>query len=450
MGNSALPDFSTVSEGTAVAASDLMRIAAIVALLSTAGLVVACSSVDPYGDMTAADVTTKADKTESAATCSAGIAGADPTALVACTGTKTQSKGRCVPKGTLGSFSDTFESADCKGDAACLPEELVKQGTKIELKKCNAVLNTDGRCFWPLAKQVIENYDLLKSATKDQCEGDQICAPCTDPRTQEATGVCTLGAGSGDCKSGAAPEASGGTKAAAPAQCPQVEPILDESAFKQDSCGSNMLCVDASLVGADRAKLLGTCSTGVCAPKKSVLRGGNYVPKSCRSLAGAEGRCSNVGVPDVAKQKDLLPQADCDADERCAPCFDPTSGKETGACSQATCDKPAEKPVTFAACCGGGGKCVPTASAGPNADQLNPDSCSGDTPVCAPNAFLPGATPKTCDAVLGIVKGICAAKCAVDVPGGGVTQKLIQGSCSDDEFCVPCSRAPAGTAACNK
>ena len=424
-----------------------MRIAVLVALVSTAGLVVACSSVDPYGDI-GSDVTTKADKTESAATCSAAIAGADPTALVACTGTKTKSKGRCVPKGTLGSFSDTFETADCKGDAACLPEELVKQGSKIELKKCNAVLNTEGRCFWPLAAQVIENYDLLKSATKDQCEGDQICAPCTDPRTQEATGVCTLGASAGaDCSKGDATPAAP-TKAA-PAQCPQVDPILDESAFKQDSCSSNMLCVDEGLVGADRAKLLSKCATGVCAPKKSVLRGGNYVPKTCKSLAGAEGRCSNVGVPDVAKQKDLLPQADCDADERCAPCFDPTSGKETGACSQATCDKPKEPAKTFAACCGGGGKCVPTASAGPNAGSLNADSCSGDTPVCAPNAFVPGGAPKSCEAVLGVVKGVCAAKCAVDVPGGGLTQKFIQGSCSDDEFCVPCSKAPPGLAACS-
>lgn len=413
-----------------------MRSAVLAVVLAVSALVIACGEADPYGEMGDMGKTPTTNKTESAATCSAGMAGADPESLTACTGTKTGSKGRCVPTGTLGNFADTFEKADCKGASACVPEDLVREGTKIKLKDCTAVLKAPGKCFWPLAAQVIENYDLLKSATKDQCEGDQICAPCADPRTQQETGVCTLGGDSGgaDCKSDGA-KTSAPSKAA-PAACPQVEPILEESAFKQDSCGTNMLCVESALVGEDRAKLLTTCSTGVCAPKKSVLRGGNYVPKTCKSIAGAEGRCSNVGVPDVSKQKDLLPQADCDEDERCAPCFDPTTGKETGACSQATCDKPKEKAVTFAECCGGGGKCVPTASAGKDASQLNADSCSGETPVCAPKPFLPGGTQKKCGAVLGLVKGVCASKCAIN--RNGLLKKLIESDdCTDDEVCVP-------------
>jgi hypothetical protein len=424
-----------------------MRSTVLLAIFGMAVGIIACSEADPYGDL--GDMgAKKTDKTESAATCSAGMAGADPESLKACTGTKTGSKGRCVPKSTLGSFSDTFEAAGCSGDSACVPEQLVKEGTKIELKDCTAVLNSPGKCFWPLAAQVIENYDLLKSATKGQCEGDQICAPCTDPRTQAETGVCSLGgdSGGGDCKGGDAKPAPAAKPAAA--QCPQVDPILDESAFKQDSCASNMLCVDVGLVGADKASLLAKCATGVCAPKKSVLRGGNYVPKTCKSLAGAEGRCSNIGVPQIAEQKDVLPQADCDADERCAPCFDPTSGKETGACSQASCDKPKEKAVTFAECCGGGGKCVPTSAVGGNADSLNVDTCTGDTPVCAPKAFLPGGTPKKCGAILGIVKGVCASACSINK--NGLVKRLIESDdCADSEVCVPCDSAPPGTAGCN-
>ena len=424
-----------------------MRTTVLVAVLGLAASILACGEADPYGEMGSMGLSPKTDTAESAATCSAAMAGADPEALTACEGTKTGTKGRCVPSGTLGNFADTFEKADCKGQSACVPEDLVREGTKIKLKDCTAVLNTPGKCFWPLAAQVIENYDLLKSATKDQCEGDQICAPCTDPRTQEDTGVCSLGGDAGgDCKGDSETKSTSPKPSAA--ACPQVEPILEESAFKQDSCGSNMLCVDESLAGAERAKLLATCSAGVCAPKKSVLRGGNYVPKTCKSLAGAEGRCSNVGVPDVAAKKDLLPQADCDEDERCAPCFDPTDGKETGACSQATCDAPKEPAKTFVDCCGGSGKCVPTSTVGSNADSLNADSCGGDTPVCAPKPFLPGGATKKCGAILGIIKGVCASKCAINQ--NALVKKLIESDdCSDDEVCVPCDKAPPGTAGCN-
>ena len=44
----------------------------------------------------------------------------------------------------------------------------------------------------------------------------------------------------------------------------------------------------------------------------------------------------------------LLPVANCDADERCVPCYDPTSGEPTlatGACSINTCDAPLEDPI---------------------------------------------------------------------------------------------------------
>lgn len=434
--------------GTGGAAVVAMRSKVLALVVGLAVGIIACGEADPYGDLGDMGKAPKTDKAESAATCSATMSGADPESLTACKGTKTGTKGRCVPTGTLGDRKDTFEKADCKGDAACVPEDLVREGTKISLKKCTAVLNTEGRCFWPLAKQVMENYDLLKGATKDQCEGDQICAPCMDPRTQEETGVCSLGesAGGSDCKGGSTEKkTSGATKPAA--TCPQVEPILEEGTFKQDSCGTNMLCVQEDLVGADRAKLLAKCSTGVCAPKKSVLRGGNYVPKTCKSIANAEGRCSNVGVPDIAAKKDLLPRDTCDADELCAPCFDPTDGRETGACSQASCDKPKEKAVTFASCCGGGGKCVPTASVGGNADSLNADSCGGSTPVCAPTPFLPGGKAKKCGALFGIIDGVCASKCAINK--NGLVKKLIESDdCTDDEVCVPCDSAPPGTPGC--
>ena len=149
-----------------------------------------------------------------------------------------------------------------------------------------------------------------------------------------------------------------------------------------------MFCVDAALVDGPQASKLSKCKTGLCAPKKSVLRAGGYVPKTCKSLGGSEGRCVNAGVPEITVQKDKLPVADCDADERCAPCFDPRTGVETGSCSQVSCDKPKEKAKLFPQCCGGKGRCVPTAAAGSAASSLGPETCSGETPLCAPNEFL--------------------------------------------------------------
>ena len=49
---------------------------------------------------------------------------------------------------------------------------------------------------------------------------------------------------------------------------------------------------------SDLAKQLKTCSTGVCAPRKSIAALGNYVPKTCVSIASSEGRCSNIGIPE--------------------------------------------------------------------------------------------------------------------------------------------------------
>lgn len=417
----------------------LMRGTFVMLGLGLTLLLVAGCEADPYGDLpknTSDNVASKAS-----ASCSQAIEGKDPTSLPVCTGTKGV-KGRCVERANLGSFKDTFETADCKGDSfGCVPDEVIKAGSKIELKTCKAVLGAEGRCFWPLAKDIVSNYDILKGATKDQCDDSMVCAPCVNPLTKAKTGVCETGSG-GDCK---ASSASTDTQGAA-GKCPQVEPILDTKDMPTLDCGSNMVCVAESLVGA-QASHLKKCAQGVCAPKKAVERGGNYVPKTCRSTASAEGRCTNIGVPQIAEQKDLLPQAECDADERCAPCFDPRDGTDTGACKTASCDAPKEPAKKFASCCGGRARCVPTAAVDAGSrDMLSKDSCSGDTPLCAPVELipLPDATPKQCKTLLGFISGICVSKCAIDNPLGS----FIQGDCPDGDMCAPCNQLPKGTKGC--
>jgi hypothetical protein len=406
-------------------------------------VLVACTNADPYGDMPKGP-DARQDTAQAAATCAAGggggdLAGADPTTLKECKGTK--AKGRCVPGAALGSFKGTFEQATCEGDAECVPDEVVKAGSKVQLKKCTGILGSEGRCFWPLAKAAVENYDLLKPSSKD-CPDDMVCAPCINPLDKKPTGVCELGGGGGGgaCSNAAGKQQPASASAPAAATCPQVDPIIDTKAFPQDVCSSNMLCVPASATG-DLAKLLKDCKDGgKCAPTKMVARAGNYVPKTCRSLADAEGRCLNVGIPDVAAQSTLLPRADCDPDELCTPCFDPRTGADTGACHAAPCDAPKEPKKTLAQCCGGRGQCVPPSLAADSASLLAKETCSGDA-LCAPNELVGSATPKKCSAGFGLVSGICVSKCAIDT----LAASFLQGDCADGDMCAPCIALPAGS-----
>ena len=107
--------------------------------------------------------------------------------------------------------------------------------------------------------------------------------------------------------------------------------------------------VPASLVPEDLRDQLATCTGGFCTPDKFIESAGQGLPESCRSIAGVEGRCLSQCLPEVAGQP-LLPRGGCDADERCVPCYDPTSGSPTmatGACGIASCDMPAEDPVVL-------------------------------------------------------------------------------------------------------
>lgn len=399
--------------------------------------VVACGAADPYGERPRTDTNTvKA----AAADCSKSqpIEGRDPSTLTVCTGTK-KVKGRCVPRSFLGNFKDIFEQGDCKeATEGCVPDQVIKEGSNVKLKTCKSIADAEGRCFWPLAKQILESYEMLKGPTKSQCDPEMVCAPCVHPLTGERTGVCDVGGGA--CE-GAPGGGAGGGKAA----CPQIEPIIDTKDLPQADCGSNMICVDAGLAG-ELSKMLKKCAKGVCAPKKAVERAGNYVPKTCKSTGGVEGRCTNVGIPQVNDQRELLPKDTCDEDELCAPCFDPRTGEETGACRTAPCDKPKEAKKTFAECCGGRARCVPTSAVdAKSAEMLAKDTCSGDTPLCAPvELALPNAPIKQCKTVLGLVGGICVSKCAIENP----LESLVQGDCDEGDMCAPCRMLPPNTKGC--
>ena len=421
---------------------------------ATAMILIACNAVvDPLPPVEPSDPgPVVIVNTDAGCGDSSSLKGEDPATLTACTGTKGV-KGRCVARTKLGAFKDTFEQASCDSSAACVPDEVVSKGASIELKTCKAVLDGEGRCFWALAKDIIDNYDILKGATGSQCEPDQVCAPCVNPLDKKSTHVCELGGGGGSAVCPPPPPPPPPAHDGGPptgGSCPYTGAPIDTSAFPELDCGSNMVCIGAALVtNPDLAKQLKPCATGLCAPRKSVAAAGSYLPKTCTSIASAEGRCTNIGIPAVASKKDALPAADCDADERCVPCFDPANGAATGACSTVSCDKPAKPATKLAACCGGKATCIPAASVpATQASKLGKDSCQSAGDLCVPNPYVqdPSFQPKACKSSLPFIggAGACVSTC---IPG---TFLLKQDGRASGEACAPCSQVPAGTTACHK
>ena len=283
------------------------------------------------------------------------------------------------------------------GQGYCVPDLAIETGGNFIPKTCTSLAKAEGRCLSKCLPMVAEMAAILPD---DVCGKDDLCVPCTDPTTGKDTGACTQ-----SCDPG--PQ-----KPPVKLECPYEGPaIIDPKQFPacSPSCGGAH-CVPASLIPADQASQLAPCSGGYCAPDSIIKSGGKSVPKTCTSIAGAEGRCVSTCLPAIADQAALLPQANCEADERCAPCFNPTAADPTaptGACSLA-CDKPAQPPLVltcpytgpsvidpaiFPACspaCGGA-HCVPaTLISDPSqASQLAACTSTNGAPgYCAPDFIV--------------------------------------------------------------
>jgi hypothetical protein len=305
--------------------------------------------------------------------------------------------------------------------------------------------------------EVSSKASLLDRGKGDVCDGDERCVPCINPLDGKPTGLCDIGKPPPpECSEGggSGKPSPGSPGSGAGAQCPYTgPPLVDVGKFP--SCGDGARCVPADLVPAAQQALLAKCPTGICAPEKAIAAGGNYVPETCTSIAGAEGRCANVVIPQVDAQKAMLPQATCDANERCAPCFSPLDGKETGACRTASCDAPKQPAIQLEGCCEQNGtlrgKCVPQSLVPASAQgKLRIDVCQAATEVCAPTALLdPTVKPVTCNGVgpIGPYTGVCVSTC-VDFGAQGAL--MPQGSCAADHKCAPCAvlGQPTGAPGC--
>ena len=346
----------------------------------------------------------------------------------------------CVP-GALVPAALHSLLATCTG-GFCAPDPFIESAGQVRAKACRSVAGAEGRCLSTCLPPIAAQAALLPT---DVCSDGEVCAPCFDPTSSEPTaptGACTIG-----CDAAAEPPVV--------LTCPWSGPeVVDPDRFPgcAPACGGAH-CVPGSLVPSLLQPLLATCSGGFCAPDDFIATAGNFRPKTCASIAGAEGRCLSTCLPDVADKIGLLPRDVCQSDERCVPCFDPTSSDpttETGACST-TCDQPRQTPVIltcpwngppvidpakFPACGACGGMhCVP-------ADMIPEDqrgllaACTGG--FCAPDPIIATDNhwvPKSCTSVAG-AEGRCLSACLPPIAAQAAL--LPQGSCSDGERCAPC------------
>lgn len=336
-------------------------------------------------------------------------------------------KARCVPNGLVPEEQRDLLAA-CDDDNLCVPDSLVAGGGTFLLKSCRSVSDTEGRCVSKCLPQVASQLDRLPV---DTCADDEVCAPCFDPLTGEATGACGL-----SCDPG-------------PEEPPKVY---------AGCCGDLGTCVPGELVPEAARPLLGAldCAAegALCAPTNQVIDP-TFVPASCRAVAGAEGRCLAGCLPPVAERADQLTISTCEPGELCVPCYDPVTGVSTGACEQGM-DAPLEAPALFERCCGDGsesgdlGLCVP-GDLVPEAQQplLGTDSCGGEGNVCAPRDVVAGSyAPDRCGSWLD-AEGRCLPACLP--PVAAQAARLTQDVCGDGKLCTPCFDPLTGleTGACS-
>ncbi len=213
---------------------------------------------------------------------------------------------RCVPSGLVppsqAGLLDT-----CGNDGFCVPEKLVATGGFYAPPVCTSVGGAEGRCMSTCVPAVAEKANDLP---QDICPAGELCTPCCDPFTGEATGAC----GATSCDPGPAQQCNG---------VPLFPPCCP------DLSGH---CIAPSSVPADKHDNLETCDNGfLCVPDE--MQDLSWKGKPCSGNMLFSGWYTGVCLPSCLKLpfEFGLDKSGCPGGYVCAPCKDPLFGGSTGA-----------------------------------------------------------------------------------------------------------------------
>lgn len=228
--------------------------------------------------------------------------------------------------------------------------------------------------------------------------------------------------------------------------------ILDPSTFPACATCTGGRCVTTADFPGAPVDMLDACGAdSVCMPDDIVAAKGNVQLAKCTSVSGAEGRCASSCIPVVRALATILPQSTCGANDRCAPCFNPSDGSATGICKVGCDPGPTQAPVLFAKCCSDRGRCVPRAVIPKDAAaNLPKETCSGaDDPVCVPSKIIQDPTYRFPACTVNVplannAPGVCVPACIVDATPYAAL--IGRGTCADaGDKCAPCTNPVDGT-----
>ncbi len=363
--------------------------------------------------------------------CAPGVCGDSPAAGL---------DARCVPVGLVNE-QDRADLLPCqKPMHLCVPRKFLISGGRYTPAACSSSGGIEGRCLSVCLSSVNADADLLPTLG---CEPGEVCAPCYNPSTNLREKTCETST----CDT---------PKQAKPDWCSldyDLYPLTDLTKLEScsDLCGAGSAhCVPLRNVGTSDAEKLKDCvdPNFKCVPDPLIVSGGYRSGKPCSTLKGrAEGRCQSLCIQEVADQKDSLDQDVCAADERCAPCFDPSDGTDTGACTAKGCDQPVAAPFIFPSCCEARAKCVPTdtipeAKRGSFLDR----ECAASN-LCVPNEYVtsPSYAGPRCTTDDSKAPGACVSTCLDGVAQAPRAYLGLVGpagkpddECGTGAYCVPC------------
>ncbi len=284
-----------------------------------------------------------------------------------------------------------------------------------------------------------------------------------NPAGGNIAGASAPGAGGVPAGGGAPPRGGSGGTPPASGGLPPVGGncnvmVVDPTPLPQCPNCQGGRCVKASDYPNAPVSQLTMCDADdICLPDALVATKGNVALAHCTSVAGAEGRCTSLCIPSAAALAGFLPQDVCASSERCAPCYSPVDGSDTGLCRIGCDPGPTQPPVLFPTCCvdkgttNARGRCVPRAVIpdGPAKQNLAKETCTGNNdPVCVPTVIIqnPSYMFPMCTSQLFIdpgKPGVCAPACIVNANPAGAA--LAQDDCANaTDKCVPCTDPSTG------